>query len=198
MALARKNYDPADMYGAVETLAATAFTGAVTMSSGLDVTGALTVSTTTALSGAVTQKAAVISGSGATVTLTAAQSGSVVLMDRAAGIVFTLPAPAVGLFYDFHVTASVTAAAYKVITDAGTTLLIGSLMDIDTDSSNAVAAWVANGTTHISVNMTAAATNALGGLIGTWIRFTCVSATQWMVAGIVQGAGTVATPFATS
>jgi hypothetical protein len=140
-------------------------------------------------------KAPVISGSGATVTLTVAQSGSAVLFDRAAGIVFTLPAPSVGLYYDFLVNTTVTSNAHKVITDTGTTLLTGSLINIDTDSSNAVAAWTGNGSSHVAVSMNGTTT---GGLKGTWMRFTCISSTLWMVTGIDQGTGTVATPFATS
>lgn len=136
-----------------------------------------------------------ISGSGATVTLTAAQSGSNVLFDRAAGIVFTLPVPVIGLEYTFLTSVSVTSNAYKVITDAGTTLLTGSLMNIDTDSSNAVAAWTGDGSTHISVSMNGTTT---GGLKGTWMRFTAVSTTLWLVTGVDEGSGTVATPFATS
>lgn len=162
---------------------------AVTFGSTLAVTGATT------LSGAVTQKPNVISGSGATLTLTAAQSGSTVLFDRAAGIVFTLPTASAGIYFDFEVTVSVTSNAYKVITSVGTELLIGSLINIDTDTTNAVAAWTGNGSTHVSVSSNGSTT---GGLIGTSYRFTCLTATQWMVKGILQGSGVVATPFATS
>jgi hypothetical protein len=160
--------------------------------------GNVTVTGTLTANGASTEKMAVISGQGATATLTAAQSGSTVLFDRASGIVYTLPAPAVGLYYDFFVTVTVTSNSYKVITDAGTTLLIGTLVNVDTDSSNAVAAWTGNGSSHIAVTQAAASSNATGGVQGTWVRFTCVSSTLWSVQGHIQGAGTVATPFATS
>ncbi len=51
----------------------------------------------------------VISDSGATRSLNETESGSLVLMNRAAGIVYTLPAtPKVGTFFDFVVTTSVT------------------------------------------------------------------------------------------
>jgi hypothetical protein len=141
----------------------------------------------------------VISGSGATRSLNETESGSLVLMDRAAGIVFTLPtAPKIGTFYDFVVTTSVTTNSYKVITGAGTELLIGGYTNVDTDTSNAVAAFTGNGSTHIAVTQAAASSNSTGGLIGSKLRFTCLSATRWMVEGIVQGAGTVATAFATS
>jgi len=138
---------------------------------------------------------AVISGQGATKTLAATDSGSLCLFDRAAGIVYTLPAPTVGLSFDFYVPVTVTSNAHKVITDAGTTLLTGSLINIDTDSSNAVAAWTGDGSTHVSVSMNGTTT---GGLKGTWMRFTCVSSTLWLVTGIDEGNGVVATPFATS
>lgn len=199
MAYKWEDYDPVGKYQTAWTTdknmvvgGTLAVTGATTLSSTLAVTGAAT------FSGAITQKANVVSGSGATVTLTAAQSGSTVLMDRAAGIVFTLPAPAAGMYFDFLVTTSVTSNSYKVITDAGTTLLAGSLISIDTDSSNETDGFVGNGSTHIAVTMAAASSNATGGLIGTWLRFTCVSSTLWLVEGIVQGGGTVSTPFATS
>ena len=139
----------------------------------------------------------VISGSGATANLSPLNSGSLVLMDRAAGIVFTLPVATsanVGMYFDFHVITSVTSNAHKVITGAGTELLVGSLINIDTDTSNAVAAWTPNGTTHVAVSMNGTTT---GGLVGTTFRFTCISTTRWMVSGIDQGSGTVATPFST-
>lgn len=144
---------------------------------------------------ALTQKHSVISGSGATVTLTAAQSGSVVLFDRAAGIVFTLPTPAAGLYFDFLVNTTVTSNAHKVITATSSQFLLGSLINIDTDSSNAVAAWTADGSTIRAISMNGTTT---GGLKGTLFRLVGVSTTIWMVSGIDQGNGVVATPFATS
>lgn len=145
-------------------------------------------------SGAVTGlKENVISGQGATATLTAAQSGSVCLFDRAAGIVYTLPAPAVGLQFTFIVTTTVTSNNAKVITDAGTTLLIG---DLDLASSApATTTFFGNGTTHIAVTQNGTTT---GGIIGSMLTFTCVSSTIWNVSGAIQGSGTLATPFATS
>lgn len=141
----------------------------------------------------------IISGSGATASLSEADSGSLVLMDRAAGIVFTLPAACkIGTTFDFIVTTTVTSNAYKVITGAGTELLIGGYTSVDTDSANALAFFTGNGSTHVAVNMTAAGSNALGGIQGTKLRFEKVSATLWEVTGIVECGGTPATAFATS
>jgi hypothetical protein len=147
------------------------------------------------------QELNIISGSGATVILTTQQSGSLILMDRAAGITFTLPvatSSTVGMYFDFVVTTSVTSNSYKVITGAATELLIGGYVNVDTDTSNAVAVFTGNGSTHISINMSSASTNATGGIVGTKLRFTCLSTTRWMVEGIVQGAGSPTTAFATT
>ena len=138
----------------------------------------------------------VINDSGATRSLNETESGSLVLFNRAAGIVYTLPtAPKIGTFYDFVVTTTITSNAAKVITGAGTELLIGGYTNVDTDTSNAVAAFTGNGSTHVAVSMNGTTT---GGILGTKLRFTCLSSTRWMVEGIVQGSGVVATAFATS
>lgn len=143
----------------------------------------------------VQAKKSVISGSGATRTLNENESGSVVLFDRAAGIVYTLPTAKAGIHFDFHVTTTITSNSAKIITAAGTELLIGGLTSVDTDSSNAVAFFSANGSTHIAVTMNGTTTGAVA---GTKFRVTCLSSTKWMVEGQVFGSGVVATPFTTS
>lgn len=138
----------------------------------------------------------VISGSGATVTLTKDQFGSTVLFDRAAGIVFTLPANTPGGYFDFFVSVTITGGAAKVITAAGTELLVGTIINTDTDSSDAIASWkslVATGNVAVSMNGT-----TTGGIKGDWLRFTCLNTTTWNVQGLTLGTSTVATPFATS
>ena len=143
----------------------------------------------------VRAKKNVISGQGATRTLNENESGSVALFDRAAGIVYTLPTAKPGMVFDFMVTTTVTSNAAKVITAVGTELLIGGYTNVDTDTSNAVAAFTGNGSTHVAVSMNGTTTGAVA---GTRLRFTCLSSTRWMVEGIVLGTGVVATAFATS
>jgi len=137
----------------------------------------------------------VISGQGATRTLSVDESGSTVLFDRAAGIVYTLPLAKPGVFFDFVITTTITSNSAKVITGAATEFLIGGYTNVDTDTSNAVAAFTGNGSTHIAVTQNGTTT---GGILGTKLRFTCLSSTRWFVEGIVQGSGVVATAFATS
>jgi len=185
-----------DAYNTLDT-AVTAFSPSV----GALKANTITESTTGNGVKIIGQELNIVSGSISSVTLTTQQSGSVILMDRAAGITFTLPiatSSTVGMYYDFVVTTTVTSNGYKVITGAATEFLIGGYTSVDTDSSNAVAVFIGNGSSHISVNMTSASTNATGGILGTKLRFTCLSTTRWMVEGIVQGAGTVATAFATT
>lgn len=137
----------------------------------------------------------VISGQGATRTLSVDESGSTVLFDRAAGIVYTLPLAKPGVFFDFVITTTITSNSAKVITGAATEFLIGGYTNVDTDTSNAVAVFTGNGSTHIAVTQNGTTT---GGILGTKLRFTCLSSTRWFVEGVVQGSGVVATAFATS
>jgi hypothetical protein len=139
-------------------------------------------------------KVPVISGQGATVTLTAQQSGSTVLFDRAAGIVYTLPAPSqalVGIYYDFITTVTITSNNATVITDAGTTFVQGTIYVAKNDGTQLATAG--NGTSHIKVQSNGTTT---GGVLGGQYRFTLISPTVWQVLGAVQATGVIATPFA--
>ncbi len=136
-------------------------------------------------------KAPVISGLGATRTITTDESGSKFLLDRAAGIVFTLPLAVPGLVYEFRCVTSVTSNNFKIITGAATEFLVGSYVS----QAAAVTTFAGNGTTHIAITMNGTTT---GGLVGTVLRFTCLSLTRWGVEGITQGSGTGVTAYATS
>lgn len=142
----------------------------------------------------IRSKAKVINGSGATATLSADDSGSIVVFDRAAGTVYTLPLATPGLYYDFVITTTITSNSAKVITGAGTESLIGSLTSVDTDTGNALVGFTGNGSTHIAVTQNGSTT---GGVLGTKFRVLCLSTTKWVVEGNVLGSGIVVTPFAT-
>ncbi len=137
----------------------------------------------------------VIQSVGATRTLLAEESGSLCLFDRAAGVVYTLPAPVEGAYFDFMATVSVTSNAYKVITNAATVFLVGGIGMLSLTVAEAGDFFVADGTTIVALSEAGATT---GGLVGGTYRVTAISATQWAVTGITVGAGTLATPFATS
>jgi hypothetical protein len=139
----------------------------------------------------------IISGVGATRTLKASESGALCLLDRAAGVVYTLPAITstnIGMSFEFQATVSVTSNAYKVITGAATQFLVGAVV-ASSLTAGAQDTFVANGTTHVAIS---AAGSTTGGLIGERYVVTAVSATQWVIHGVTQGSGTLADPFATS
>lgn len=144
--------------------------------------------------GSVGNKGAVVDQTAAA-TLTAAQSGSTFLLDAAAGFTLNLPVPVVGIDYTFIVKTAVTSNAYKILSDASTTFLGGQL-DVVVAAGTAKY-FFADGTTIRSINLNGTTT---GGVAANNSRFTirCVSSTMWVVDGLVEGSGTVATPFATS
>lgn len=136
----------------------------------------------------------IISGEGATRTLLAKESGALCLFDRAAGIVYTLPAPVVGMEFEFQTTVTITSNAAKVITNASTVFLLGVVNIVLVAAATTLAAAF-NGTTHVAISSNGTTT---GGVIGDRYKLTAVSATQWAITGLVSGSGSLATPAATS
>lgn len=144
-----------------------------------------------------TSKRNVISGQGATRTLTAAESGSLVLWDRAAGTIFTLPAATaanIGLEYDFFVTVTVTSNAHKIASGTqGTDWFSGTVLMFDSDTlTDPLSVQAGNGSSHDNVSMNGTTS---GGLVGTRLNVVCNAVGSWIVQGIVHHSGSVATPF---
>ncbi len=130
----------------------------------------------------------------ATRTLTAKESGALCLFDRAAGVVYTLPTPVIGMTFEFYASVTVTSNSYKVITSAATEFILGQVqMQIAASATTLAAAG--NGSTHVAITSNGSTT---GGVIGGRFRLTAISSTQWLVDGYVCGSGSLATPFATS
>lgn len=132
---------------------------------------------------------------GATLAPAAADSGTFYSMNRAAGVVVTLPAPVVGLEYEFFVATTFTGT-FEIDTDAGTTFLLGMVMNGVEDTTPAAnpgpKRYSANGT---NITKYKADADTKGRLLGTRLVFTCISSTIWRVSGEAQSAGTIATPF---
>lgn len=130
----------------------------------------------------------------ATRTLLAKESGALCLFDRAAGVVYTLPTPVIGMQFEFATTVTITSNAAKVITAAATQFILGDLNVILVGAATTLAA-AGNGTTHIAISSNGTTT---GGVIGDRYRLTAISTTQWLVDGYVSGSGSLATPFSTT
>ena len=129
-------------------------------------------------------------------TLTAAESGALCIFPQAVtGGTFTLPAPVVGMTFDFATLVSVTTSSTnKIITNAATVFLTGGVaMASLTAGGNDF--FEADGTSFRAITMDA---TTKGGLKGGFLRLTCISSTLWHIEGIPVGSGTLADPFATS
>ena len=144
---------------------------------------------------AVGQHRQVINEAAATRTLTAKESGALCLFDLAAGVVYTLPAPVVGMQFTFSISVEGTGS-YKIITNSASVFLTGGLFLVSLTVAEAGDTFVANGTTHVAITMDADTEGRLKGAMN--IQLTAISATQWHVTGYATGAGTLADPFATS
>ena len=98
-----------------------------------------------------------------------------------------------GVVYTIWVPTTISTSSLKIGTD-GTDKYVGSVLSIDTDSSGAAVGFTA-GATNDFINLNGTTT---GGVAGTWIQIVAIAANKYMVTGVVNGSGTVATPFADS
>jgi hypothetical protein len=139
--------------------------------------------------------ARVIIGDGvATRTLLAKESGALCLFDTATGVTYTLPTPAIGMFFEFAASVAWASGVYKFVTNLSTEFLVGSVSSLNNAAATGEA-FLANGTTHRSVSMAGTTT---GGFTGDKFRVTAISSTQWLLEGVYSNSGTAATPIATS
>ena len=100
-----------------------------------------------------------------------------------------------GVVYTIWVPTTISTSSLKIATQSGD-YFIGSLMGVDTDSSDALVAYNALASdTFDFINLNGSTT---GGVAGTWIEIVAVAANAYMVRGTVNGSGSVATPFVTS
>jgi len=138
----------------------------------------------------------VISGKGNTTiayALAPEMSGSLCLFDAADGVIYTLPAPVVGMQFDFLVTVAGTSNAYSIDTDAATTFIGGGVGSFSTTVAEGGDSFPATISSTVSIDLDSDLT---GRLVGTHLTLTCLSSTTWGVSGNIHGVGTLATPFA--
>jgi len=135
----------------------------------------------------------VIVADAATLTLNGpTDSGSLILLDRAAGTIVTLPdTPANGTNYTFQVKTDVTSNNYQINTGvAGLDLLSGYVYN---DKAGSLPAIVSPDPAHdTSITMNGSTT---GGLVGTNFTLTFDGTNLWNISGTVRGSGTMTTPF---
>ena len=137
----------------------------------------------------------VIGDAVATRTLLPEESGALCLLDRAAGVVYTLPTPIPGMQFEFFANVAVTSNAHKVITATAAQFLVGGAIMGDVTIATSADYFEADGTT---IRALSANGSTSGGLLGERYTVTAISTTQWAIEGVLHGAGTLITPFATS
>lgn len=123
------------------------------------------------------------------------ESGTMFVLNRAAGIVLTLPVSAdVGTYFDVMVGTTVTSNLYSINTGTpASELMVGKIIRAATDDSNATLAYPALvGSSYVSVDMDG---STRGGIKGDSIRCVKINATTWEVTGNINATGVVATPF---
>jgi hypothetical protein len=98
-----------------------------------------------------------------------------------------------GVVYTIWVPTTIATSSLKIGTD-GTDKFVGTILGVDTDSSNALVAYTA-GATNDFINFNGTTT---GGVAGSWVQIVAIAANKYMVNGIALGSGSVATPFADS
>jgi hypothetical protein len=96
-----------------------------------------------------------------------------------------------GVVYTIWVPTTISTSSLKIGTD-GTDKFVGSLISVDTDSSGAVVGFTAASTNDF-INLNGGTT---GGVAGTCIQIVAIAANKYMVTGVINGTGAVATPFA--
>ena len=146
-----------------------------------------------------------------TITLDVATYGGRVIRTNDATLVITLPSlnatadPAsagpgsdpnslnnMGVSFTFLVETAATT--WKIIT-AASQFLAGSLLVIDTDTTDTVNGFAADSAATRSVNLNG---TTKGGIIGSYVTVTALNATMWSVSGVAIGSGVIVTPFAAS
>ena len=138
-----------------------------------------------------------------TYSVTEAQSGTIFTLNRAAGIVVTLPAAVAGLEYEFYVETALTSNNYTVNAASSGDTLTGLLVSWDIADLGSATLLNENVAT-VGFSVPAAADHQLvtnktttGGLAGSHWKYTCITDELWQVSGtnIVSSAASIATPF---
>ena len=123
------------------------------------------------------------------------ESGALCLLDRAAGVVYTLPTPVAGMQFEFLQTVTITSNTAKVITKTPASEFILGQVNLQIAAAATTLAAAFDGSTHVAITSNGTTT---GGVIGSRFKLTALSSTVWAIEGVVAGSGSIATPAATS
>jgi len=160
-------------------------TGAVTTNLDVDSSGNITTT------GYVSAYANVSSITDATKSVESTDSGTVYTLNRAAGIVVTLPTAVAGLNYTFIVGTTFTGAG-QITADNASDLLSGFATIFDPATATDNNTFIPDASDDVTIDL---GTAAQGWLVGGIIRLVATSAAIWHCEAYLHGDGTLATPF---
>jgi hypothetical protein len=168
-----------------EQISVNATTGAVTTN--LDVDSSGNVVTT----GYVSSYDNVVSIEDATYTVATTQSGAVFTLNRAAGIVVTLPTAAAGLNYTFIVGTTFTGAG-QINTENASDLYSGFAQIFDNGTAGDTNTFIPDASNDDTIDL---GSIEQGWLVGGIIRLKATTAAVWHCEAFLSGDATLATPF---
>jgi hypothetical protein len=118
------------------------------------------------------------------------------ITNSATGFALTLPAATgTGHAYRFVIGVTVTSGS-MTIACAGTDEFAGVIYQVDTDTTDTVAAYPALAADNFDVITLNGSTT--GGLAGDWFEVVDVASGVWALMGYSNGTGTVATPLSST
>ena len=145
----------------------------------------------------------IVSITAATYAVTRGQSGTIFTLNKADGIVVTLPAAEAGLEYEFYVETALTSNNYTVNAAGTGDTLTGWLFSWDI-ADLGTATLLNENVATVGFSVPAAADHQLvtnktttGGLKGSHWKYTCITDALWSVTGynVVSSGAAIATPF---
>jgi len=176
---------PVRSEGGFEQISKTAGTGAITTNLDIDTSGNITTT------GYVSSYANVSSITSATKSVESTDSGTIFTLNRAAGIVVTLPTAVAGYNYTFIVGTTFTGAG-QINTDNASDLFSGFAQIFDPATATDVNTFIPDGSDDDTIDLGAA---TQGWLVGGVIRLVATSASVWHCEAFLHGDGSLATPF---
>tara|TARA_R110002020_G_scaffold252195_1_gene466013 strand:+ start:226 stop:783 length:558 start_codon:yes stop_codon:yes gene_type:complete len=168
-----------------EQISKNSTTGAVTTNLDIDTSGNITTT------GYVSAYSNISSITTATKSVESTDSGTVYTLNRAAGIVVTLPTAAAGLNYTFIVGTTFTGAG-QINTDNTSDLFSGFAQIFDPATAGDTNTFIPDASNDDTIDLGSA---AQGWAVGGIIRLHATSAAVWHCEAFLHGDGTLATPF---
>tara|TARA_R100001163_G_C5002412_1_gene151067 strand:+ start:59 stop:616 length:558 start_codon:yes stop_codon:yes gene_type:complete len=176
---------PVRSEGGFEQISKNSSTGAITTNLDVDTSGNITTT------GYVSSYENIVDVTDATYSVASTQSGAIFTLNRAAGIVVTLPTAAAGLQYTFIVGTTFSGAG-QINTQNTSDLYSGFAQIFDPATAGDTNTFIPDASDDDTIDLGSA---AQGWAVGGIIRLKATTAAVWHCEAFLHGDGTLATPF---